>query len=203
MPASAQNQIFFLYHPPQVDERIAHPAQRRIDAHLGLLGDILEAQPREVAQHHHLALFGGQQLDQRAHVALDLVADHRVLDRALGDDFNVATGEHHSWEEIAAYYKDICNLDAVWVDKEDYLRILSPDPYNMGPRWQLEYARLFTRVTDNSKILAAVGMKQSELMPLYEGLKLEIGRCPKDTVWPVNVAMDEYLAAMDRNGSGR
>ena len=125
------------------------------------------------------------------------------LDRALGDDFNVATGEHHSWEEIAAYYKDICNLDAVWVDKEDYLRILSPDPYIMGPRWQLEYARLFTWGTDNSKILAAVGMKQSELMPLYEGLKLEIGRCPKDTVWPVNTAMDEYLAAMDRNGAGR
>ena len=89
------------------------------------------------------------------------------------------------------------------MDKEDYLRILSPDPYNMGPRWQLEYARLFTRVTDNSKILAAVGMKQSELLPLYDGLKLEIGRCPKDTVWPVNAAMDEYLAAMDRNGSGR
>lgn len=132
-----------------------------------------------------------------------MLAGLLFLDRALGDDFNVATGEHHSWEEIAAYYKDICNLDAVWVDKEDYLRILSPDPYNMGPRWQLEYARLFTRVTDNSKILAAVGMKQSELLPLYDGLKLEIGRCPKDTVWPVNAAMDEYLAAMDRNGSGR
>ncbi len=114
---------------------------------------------------------------------------------ALGEDFNIATGEHHSWEEIAAYYNAICGLEAVWVDKEDYLRILSPDPYAMGPRWQLEYARLFTRITDNSKILKATGMKQSELMPLYDGLKLEISRCPKDTVWPVNTAMDEYLAA--------
>lgn len=38
-------------------------------------------------------------------------------------------------------------------------------------------------------------MKQSDLMPLYDGLKLEISRCPADTVWPVNSAMDEYLAA--------
>lgn len=105
---------------------------------------------------------------------------------------------HRSWDEIAACYKDICGLEAVWVDKEDYLRILSPDPYDMGPRWQLEYARLFTRVTDNSKILAVLGMRQSELTPLYDGLRKEISRCPKDTVWPVNAAMDEYLAAMKR-----
>ena len=115
--------------------------------------------------------------------------------KALGEDFNVATGEHRSWEEIAAYYHDICGLEAVWVDKEDYLRLLSDDPYNMGPRWQLEYARLFTRITDNTKVLNATGMKQSELMSLYDGLKLEISRCPKETVWPVNTAMDEYLAA--------
>ena len=102
------------------------------------------------------------------------------------------------WDEIAACYKDICGLEAVWVDKEDYLRILNPDPYDMGPRWQLEYARLFTRVTDNSKILAVLGMRQSELTPLYDGLRKEISRCPKDTVWPVNAAMDEYLAAMKR-----
>ncbi len=114
---------------------------------------------------------------------------------ALCDDFNVATGEHHSWEEIAAYYRDICRLETVWVDKEDYLRLISSDPCNPAPRWQLEYARLFTRITDNSKILAAAGMRQSELMPLYDGLKHEISRCPRNTVWPVNNAMDEYLAA--------
>lgn len=114
---------------------------------------------------------------------------------ALCDDFNVATGEHHSWEEIAAYYRDICRLEAVWIDKEDYLRLISPDPCNPGPRWQLEYARMFTRITDNSKILAATGMRQSELMPLYDGLKHEISRCPRNTVWSVNTAMDKYLAA--------
>ena len=33
-------------------------------------------------------------------------------------------------------------------------------------------------------------------MPLYDGLKLEISRCPENHAWPVNKAMDEYLASM-------
>ena len=126
-----------------------------------------------------------------------MLAGLLFCEKALGDDFNVATGEHHSWGEIADYYKDICNLEAVWVDKEDYLRILCPDPYEKSPRWQLEYARLFTRITDNNKILSTLGINAKDLMPLHDGLKLEISRCPKDTVWPVNTAMDAYLAAMN------
>ena len=115
---------------------------------------------------------------------------------AFGEAYNINSAEHHTWGKIADYYKDICNLEAVWVDKEDYLKILNPDPYRMGPRWQLEYARLFDREVDNSKVLAVTGMKQSDMMPLYEGLKREISRTPKDYPWPNNQRMDDYLAAM-------
>ena len=125
-----------------------------------------------------------------------MIAGLLFNETARGEIFTVATAEHHTWGEIADYYKDICNLKAVWVDKEDYIGSLSEDPYSLGARWQLEYDRLFDRIMDNSKILAATGMKQEELMPLYDGLKLEISRCPKDYVWPVNQAMDEYLASM-------
>ncbi|MBR0459468.1 MAG: NAD-dependent epimerase/dehydratase family protein [Victivallales bacterium] len=116
-------------------------------------------------------------------------------DRAYGEDFNVHSAEHHTWQEIADYYKDICNLKALWVPQEDYLKIKSPDPYAFGIRWQLVYARLFERVMDNSKVLTATGMQQKDLMPLYDGLKMEISRTPRDYQWPVNVRMDEYLAA--------
>ena len=87
-------------------------------------------------------------------------------------------------------------IDWSKVDKEDYLKILNPDPYRLSFRWQLEYARLFERQVDNSKVLAATGMKQSEMMPLYEGLKREISRTPKDYPWRNNQRMDDYLAAM-------
>ncbi|NLF93337.1 MAG: hypothetical protein GX564_05565 [Oligosphaeraceae bacterium] len=113
--------------------------------------------------------------------------------QSLGETYTAATAEHHTWGEIAGYYQDLCGLEAVWVDKEEYLRIIDPDAYNLAPRWQLEYDRLFARVMDNAKILAATDMRQSGLMPLYQGLKQEIERCPTDLVWPVNTRMDAFL----------
>jgi nucleoside-diphosphate-sugar epimerase len=113
--------------------------------------------------------------------------------KAPGETYTVASAEHHSWGEIAEYYKDICRLEALWVDKEDYLRIISPDACCPNARWQLDYDRLFERIIDNSKILDATGMQQSQLSKLYDGLAREIARCPKDRQWPVNQRMDEYL----------
>ena len=115
-------------------------------------------------------------------------------DKARGEAFTVATAEHHTWGEIADYYKEICNLKSVWVPMEDYNRI-----FNVVYPWQLVVDRLFTRIMDNSKVLAATGMKQENLKPLFDGLKYEIGRCPRDTVWTanqdINRAMDDYIAA--------
>ena len=124
-----------------------------------------------------------------------MIAGLLFNEKALGEAFSVCTAEHHTWGEIADYYKDICGLESVWIDPEDYIRILNSDPYSLGTRWQLAYDRLFDRVLDNSKVLNATGMKQSDLTSLYDGLAKEIARCPRDFKWPVNAAMDEYLAA--------
>lgn len=116
---------------------------------------------------------------------------------AFGEDFNVATGEHHTWREIAEIYKELCGLKYVGVPFEDYLEILGGETWR---RYQLLYARMFQRITDNSKILETVGMKQSELMPLYDGLKKEL-EATRDYNWekyadsPISLRMDEYLKA--------
>jgi len=121
----------------------------------------------------------------------------RILfkEQAKREVYNVCSAEHRTWEEIAEYYHELVGLEAVWVDKEDYLKILSPEG-NINVRWQLEYARLFHRITDNSKVLALTGLKQEELISMYDGLKLEIGNIPEDFV-PTDsergLRMDEYL----------
>lgn len=121
----------------------------------------------------------------------------RILfkEEAKREAYNVCSAEYKTWEEIAEYYNKLIGLEAVWVDKEDYLKILSPE-LRTQIRWQLEYARLFRRITDNSKVLALTGLKQEDMMPMYDGLKLEISNIPKDYV-PVNgevgIRMDEYL----------
>ena len=39
-------------------------------------------------------------------------------------------------------------------------------------------------------------MKQAELSPLYDGLKKEIARCPRDFQWAVDERMNAYLENM-------
>ena len=109
--------------------------------------------------------------------------------------FNVCSAEHRTWGEIAEYYHRICGLEAVWVDKEDYLKILNPE-VPKGTRWQLEYARMFDRITDNSKVLRYTGMKQEKLMPLYDALKLTIEALPEGFEFAesdISRRMDAYL----------
>ncbi len=126
-----------------------------------------------------------------------MIARLVLNDKAYGEDFNVATGEHHTWREIAAMYTELCGLKYVEVPYEDYLEILGGGIWR---KYQLLYARMFTRITDNSKILKVADMKQSELMPLYEGLKMELD-ATKDYDWEkyaesdISKRMDEYLKA--------
>lgn len=119
-------------------------------------------------------------------------------ERALGEAYTISTAEHHRWEEIAGYYHDLIGLNVEWVDTEDYIYCHSgSNEWTKFARWQLVYDRLFERIVDNSKILDAAGLKQSDLMPLYDGLKLELGRLSPDYHWEgaaLNARMDEYLA---------
>lgn len=55
---------------------------------------------------------------------------------------------------------------------------------------------MFDRFVDNSKILITVGMKQSEIMTIYDVLKQEIQRIPKNIVignMNYSDRMDEFL----------
>ena len=81
------------------------------------------------------------------------------------------------------------------MDKEDYLKIINPE-VPKGTRWQLEYARMFDRITDNSKVLRYTGMKQENLKPLYDALKLTIEALPEGFEFAesdVSRRMDAYL----------
>lgn len=116
---------------------------------------------------------------------------------AMREAYNVCSSESHTWGEIADYYKTLCGLEAVWVDKEDYLKIKSKDGIiDNATRWQLEYARLFHRITDNSKMLAATGLKQEQFMPLFDALKMMVDAVPEGYVFADNATderMDKYL----------
>ena len=130
----------------------------------------------------------------------EMIARLLFNERARGETFTVSTAEHHTWGEIADIYRDICGLKAHWIDQKDFLGIAVTgfDRFPYTGSWQLTCDRLFDRVIDNGKVLAAAGLRQEELMRLHDGLAYEISRCPRDAFdgamrLAVNIRMDEYL----------
>ena len=113
---------------------------------------------------------------------------------AMREAFNVCSSEHHTWGEIADYYRELIGLEVEWVDTEAYLSTLGSGDL---ARYQLIYDRLLDRVVDNSKILSLSGKKQEQLMPLKEGLRRELANIKPDTFVPspaINRRQDDYFA---------
>ena len=129
-----------------------------------------------------------------------MIARLVLNDAALREVYSVCTAEHNQWRTIAEYYRELIGLEYVTVSNEDFLSCMTPDRENVRwARWQLNYDRMLDRVMDNSKILAATGMKQSELTTVYDGLRRELSALPAEAFAADtsvrNRLMDEYIAS--------
>jgi nucleoside-diphosphate-sugar epimerase len=138
----------------------------------------------ERARHGKTVLLPRQAMDVQATMSwagdvAKMISRLLFNDAAKRETYTVATAEHNPWRVVADYYNEHIGLKYEEVDKEDYISFISPVK-NPHVRWQLEYDRMFDRIIDNSKILNITGMKQSELMPLREGLKRELAALPAD-----------------------
>ena len=127
-----------------------------------------------------------------------MIAELTLNPKALGEDFITSTSEHHTWREIAKMYNEIIGFEYEETDMETYLKCLAHGPYYPyhTAYYQLTKARMFTRITDNSKVLNTLGMTQSEIMPLYDGLKKELDGLTLEKIRPnefINAQMDEYF----------
>ena len=126
----------------------------------------------------------------------EMIARLLFNDKAYREIFSVSTSEHMTWGEVADIYNKLIGLEAVWIDMEEFLAIVSDGAKNPGAyRYQLIYDRLFDRIMDNSKVLEATGLKQSDLSTLYDGLKRELEGVDADTFFVprTGALMNEYL----------
>ncbi|MBQ4154690.1 MAG: NAD(P)H-binding protein [Clostridia bacterium] len=117
---------------------------------------------------------------------------------AMGQVYTVSTSENNTWEKIADIYKKVGGLKLVVTDTENYLNILGAgDIGKQLVKQQLVYDRYFDRIVDNTKLLNATGMKQSDFMPLSKGLPMELAKATIENIKcniEVNRRMDEFLA---------
>lgn len=104
---------------------------------------------------------------------------------AFGETYTAASAETKTWNNVLKIYQKILGMQVKYVPLSVYQSIV-------GRPWQIKYDRMLHRIVDNNKMLLATGMKQSELMPLYDGLRIELGRFTADPKFkPVDEAMQE------------
>lgn len=115
--------------------------------------------------------------------------------KAYGETFSLCTGEHHTWREIAEYYREIIGLKYRTVDTQTYLNIRGLNGWSA--RYQLFYDRCLDRIMDNRKVLEVTGLTQEDMVPVKDALTRELANLPSDHSWPHSetyTRMDAWLA---------
>ena len=109
--------------------------------------------------------------------------------RAMAEDFNAATAEHMTWRQISEIYRKGIGMVVRECSLPDYITVI-------GSRYQVLYDRMFDRVVDNRKVLAATGLTQNDLTPVSEALSRELSAFKQDPHYPVFLV--SRLAKMDK-----
>ncbi|MBQ6077497.1 MAG: NAD-dependent epimerase/dehydratase family protein [Clostridia bacterium] len=135
-------------------------------------------------------IFPREMLDKQATMTWSgdvgtMIARLVLNERAFGETYTAATAEHHSWGEVLELYRQYLGMQ---------VKIVSLDTYRsvVGRPWQIKYDRMLDRVIDNTKILTAANLRQTELMPLSDGLRIELGLFVRNPVFkPADVEMQK------------
>lgn len=144
------------------------------------------AVPKEAMEKHTTMSWAGDVAEMIARLILNPYARRET--------YTLATAEHHTWREVAEIYRRIGGLKYETVTTEEYLSIIDPD--SITGLQQLTLDRYFDRIIDNSKVLCATGMKQSELMSLENGLRLELAAHSAGSIRPdaeIYSRMDKFF----------
>lgn len=90
-----------------------------------------------------------------------------LSENAFSQAYNVVTSETHTWREVISYYQEIINLRVKYISIEAFIGIY-------GNKYQVLYDRMYNRRMDNTKILTATNMLQSDIKRLRDGLHQEL-----------------------------
>lgn len=134
-----------------------------------------------------------------------LIARLCCSEKTLGEAFTLSTGESFTWGEIAGMYTDITGLEFEWTDIETYLSVATRRRYM--DRCILLNDRIWDRTIDNSKVLAATGMRSEDFAGIREGLIREFqfmmdrpdvyARTDTEIAGEVNNRIDAYFSEKD------
>lgn len=89
----------------------------------------------------------------------------------LGKVYVLSTGHRMTWNDVTNIYTELLGIKFEWVSLEEYLEKTGR---NYKYAYSLKYDRGYNRDVDNSRILAATGLKKEDFVPFKEGIGLEL-----------------------------
>ena len=92
-----------------------------------------------------------------------LIANLLFKKECIGEAYTISTAQGLTWGEVADLYTEILGTKFEWVPA-DY-------PHD---KWDWKYDRAYDRPIDNSKVLAATGLKPSDFKSIREGIEIEL-----------------------------
>jgi nucleoside-diphosphate-sugar epimerase len=101
-----------------------------------------------------------------------LIANLLFKPHTYGEAYTVSSAPNLTWDEVAAIYGELTGLKVEWCSDEEFLDRYPK--FREKRKWMLVYDRMFDRVIDNSKILAATGLKREDFGTIREGISVEL-----------------------------
>lgn len=118
--------------------------------------------PKDVGMHETTMTHG----DDVARAMVALIGN----EKAVGDAFHITETEHMKWREVAKIYKEVLE-EKMGRSVEIYEPEISKGLYGIiGNAAQIKYDRMYDRVFDNTKLIAACG-EMLDFTHMRDGLK--------------------------------
>lgn len=108
---------------------------------------------------------------------------------ALGEVYTVSGADHLTWGQVVEAYREVLPGLEVYPCGQDELEAVWWSAY------QIRYDRMYDRVVDDSKVLAATGLREPELTPMREGL---VRACAQVAGKPAVFSQPGLHARLDR-----
>ena len=100
-----------------------------------------------------------------------LIANLLFKQETIGQAYTISSAQNLTWGQVAELYNKLLGAEIAYISDEEYAEIFHP---RVEQGWRYWYDRMFDRVMDNSKVLAATGLKKEDFLSIEEGLKIEL-----------------------------
>ncbi len=92
-----------------------------------------------------------------------LIANLLFKKECIGEAYTISSAQNLTWGEVASIYTELLGIRFEW-KPADFPR----------DTWHWYYDRAFDRRIDNSKVLAATGLKKEDLTSIRDGIAIEL-----------------------------